>query len=179
MSVGVDMAVYDRRTIAFHWITAALVLLAWGMAQIIDFFPRGELRVDARSVHFVFGLALAVILCLRIANRATAGRKLPPAEGGVLHLAAKGAHYGLYALMIAQLLLGIAFALLRGDSVFNLFALGPLPLDKSVKDTVGDLHGLIANIILILAGLHSAAALFHHFVRRDGVLRRMIPALRG
>jgi cytochrome b561 len=81
--------------------------------------------------------------------------------------------------MIAQLLLGIAFALLRGDSVFNLFALGPLPLDKSVKDTVGDLHGLIANIILILAGLHSAAALFHHFVRRDGVLRRMIPALRG
>jgi cytochrome b561 len=48
----------------------------------------------------------------------------------------------------------------------------------SVKDNVGDLHGTIATIILIVAGLHAAAGLFHHYVWRDGTLRRMIPGLR-
>jgi cytochrome b561 len=171
--------IYDRRTIALHWATAALVLLAWGMAQIIDDFPRGPLRVDARSVHFVFGLSLAVILALRIRHRAGAGRRLPAADRGVLHVAAKAVHYALYALMIAQVLLGIAFALLRGDSVFNLFSVGPLPFDKTVKGSVGDLHGTIATVILIVAGVHACAGLFHHFVWRDGVLRRMIPWLKA
>jgi cytochrome b561 len=179
-SAGSDQSlVYDRRTIALHWASAALVLLAWGMAQIIDDFPRGPLRIDARSVHFVFGLSLAVVLCLRIAHRAASGRRLPAADAGFLHVVAKAVHYALYVLMIAQVLLGISWALLRGDSVFNLFAVGPLPLDKSVKDNVGDLHGTIATIILIVAGLHAAAGLFHHYVWRDGTLRRMIPGLRA
>jgi cytochrome b561 len=170
--------VYDPRTIALHWASAALVLLAWGMAQIIDDFPRGAYRVDARSVHFVFGLSLAVILVLRIIHRANGARRLPPADRGVLQFLAAAIHYALYALMIAQILLGISWALLRGDSVFNLFSVGPLPFDKGVKDSVGDLHGTIATFILIVAGLHAAAGLFHHYVWHDGVLRRMIPRLR-
>jgi cytochrome b561 len=167
---------YDRRTIALHWITAALVVLAWGMAQIIDFFPRGWPRVDARSVHMLFGASLGVVLALRIAHRAGAGRVLPAADAGLLGGAAKSVHYVLYAVLIAQVLLGLAYASLRGDSVFGLFSLVGTT-DKALRNSVGDLHALLANIILAVAGLHAAAALFHHFVWRDNVLRRMIPGL--
>ena len=175
----VTPAVYDARTIALHWLTAALVLLAWGMAQIIDDFPRGPLRVDARSVHFVFGLSLACVLVVRILHRRGDGRRLPAADRGALHVVAKATHYTLYLLMIVQVVLGISWLLLRGDSVFNLFTLGPLPFDKSVKDSAGDLHGTVATLILILAGVHATAALVHHYVWRDGLLRRMIPRLKS
>jgi cytochrome b561 len=167
---------YDRRTIALHWITAALVVLAWGMAQIIDDFPRGALRVDARSVHMLFGVALAVVLALRIAHRAGAGRALPAADPGLLGVVAKSVHYVLYAVLIAQVLLGLTYATLRGDSIFGLISL-PGTTDKAMRDSVGDLHALLANIILAIAGLHALAALAHHFVWRDSVLRRMIPRL--
>lgn len=167
---------YDSRTIALHWATAALVVLAWGMAQIIDDFPRGALRVDARSVHITFGIALAVVLAMRIVYRASAGRGLPAADKGLLHLAAKATHWGLYLLLTAQVLLGITLWYMRGDSYFNVFAL-PGSADKDLRNTIDDLHGTIANIILIVAGIHAAAALVHHFVFRDNVLRRMAPVL--
>jgi cytochrome b561 len=49
------------------------------------------------------------------------------------------------------------------------------PGNKWLRETLGDLHALSANWIMILAGLHAAAALFHHYVLCDGVLRRMSP----
>lgn len=169
---------YDSRTIALHWITAALIVLAWGMAQVIDFFPRGPLRVDARSVHIALGVALSVVIVLRILHRAGRGTALPAADSPALHMIAKGTHYLLYALVIAQVLLGYAFAYSRGDSIFNLFALPGIG-DKELKDTIGDLHGLIANVILIVAGIHAVAALVHHYVWKDNVLRRMMPGRRN
>ena len=48
-------------------------------------------------------------------------------------------------------------------------------VDQSLKRSARGYHGMVANWLVILAGLHAAAALFHHFVKRDGVLRRMIP----
>jgi cytochrome b561 len=49
------------------------------------------------------------------------------------------------------------------------------PANKALRHLIGDWHALAANAILILAGVHAAAALFHHFILRDGVLRRMLP----
>ncbi len=163
---------YDRTTIALHWTVAVLVTLIWGIAQIIDLFPAGPLRVDARSVHIVLGVALACVMAIRIFWRAGNGRVLPPAARGLAHLAARAVHFALYGLVIAEVLLGMANAWFRGDSIFGLFRLpGYLPL----REITGDLHAIGANLILAAAGLHAAAALMHHFVLRDGVLLRMIP----
>ena len=52
-------------------------------------------------------------------------------------------------------------------------------LHQSLRHLVGDWHALAANAILIVAGVHGAAALFHHFVLRDATLRRMLPWLPG
>jgi cytochrome b561 len=40
---------------------------------------------------------------------------------------------------------------------------------------MGDVHGILAWVLFALICLHVAAALFHRFVLRDGVLHRMLP----
>ncbi len=170
---------YDSRTIALHWLTAVLVVALWGSAQLIDYFPRGWPRVDARSVHVTMGVILLVAIVWRVLHRLGTGRRLPAADRGALHVVAKSTHYALYALVIAQVTLGVLFVWSRGDNIWNLFTLPTLfPADKDFRHTVGDLHGTIANVILILAGIHAAAALVHHYLWHDNVLRRMLPARR-
>jgi cytochrome b561 len=170
---------YDRASILLHWATAVLVLLLWGVAQVIDLFPKGEPKIAVRSVHIVLGAALAVVLSWRLAWRIGWGRRLPPDRPGLLHQLARFGHLGLYALLAATVMLGLANAWVRGDTITGLFTIPPLaPGDKALKKLVADLHGTCANLILIAAGLHAAAALLHHFVLHDGVLRRMWPARR-
>lgn len=171
---------YDRRTIIFHWLTAALVIGLWCMGQTIDWFPKGGLRVFARSTHICFGIALAVTLALRMQWRFGARSvHLPPAGLGWLDQVATITHWLLYGLLITTLALGIANAWIRGDSIFDLFKISSIaPGNKGLKETVEELHGLAANALLILAFFHAAAGLLHHFVWKDAVLRRMLPERR-
>jgi cytochrome b561 len=167
---------YDTTTIVFHWITAILVATQWLGAQTIDWFPQGAPKVDARSVHITCGVLLGLILLGRIVWRLTAGRRLPSAEDGVLGWAAKSTHWALYALVVLMVAVGIALAWVRGDSIFNLFTIPKFdPGNKALADQVQGYHATIGWIIVAAAGLHAAAALFHHYVWRDGVLSRMWP----
>ena len=167
---------YDLRTIWFHWAVAILVLIQWGIAQVIDLFPAGMPRVEARSVHISLGLCLGVLLAVRIFWRAKWGLVLPPADKGLLQTLAKTVHYALYALLIVMVLVGIFLVYVRGDNFFGLFSVPAFDLNnKALRDKVGDLHGTIATIFLILAGLHASAGLIHHYLWHDGVLRRMLP----
>lgn len=167
---------YDRRTIALHWLTAGLIVVMWGLAQIIDFFPRA-MQVYPRSAHILLGVALVGVYVTRIFWRRTSGRRLPPADTGIMGLAAGLAHLGLYALVAATLGLGLFFEAVRADNILNLFRLPSVaPGDKALRSLIGDWHGTAANAILILAGIHAAAALVHHFYLKDGVLKRMLPA---
>jgi cytochrome b561 len=166
---------YDNATIVFHWVTAILVATQWLGAQTIDWFPRGAPRVDARSLHITCGVVLAVVLLGRIVWRLTAGRRLPLADGGVLGVAAKATHWGLYALLVAMVLAGMALTWTRGDSIFNLFSIPAFdPGNKALPDNVQEVHATIGWIIVAVAGLHASAALFHRYVWHDGVLGRML-----
>ncbi|MDR3529248.1 MAG: cytochrome b [Rhodopila sp.] len=167
---------YDNATIFFHWATAVLVVTQWLGAQTIDWFPRGPLRVDARSVHIVCGLLLAAVLVARIIWRLTGGRRLPPADDGLLGLAARATHWVLYILLAAMVLVGIGLTWARGDSIFNLFSIPAFdPGNRALADEVQDIHALIGWIILAVAGLHASAALVHRYLWRDQVLGRMLP----
>ncbi len=61
--------------------------------------------------------------------------------------------------------------------MFGLFELPKLIATRAAGwGWTGDVHGLLANyVMLALVGLHVAAALYHYFIRRDGVLQRMLP----
>jgi len=165
---------YDPFSVRLHWITAGLVVLLWGLAKTIDWFAIGAPRVDARSAHIVLGAALAAVLVLRIVWRLQWGRRLPAANEGIAGAAARLVHIALYALLLSVVGLGIANAWIRGDDLFNLFSIPSIaPGNKALRHSVGHLHSTFANILLILAGLHALAGLAHHYVLKDGVLRRM------
>ncbi|MFZ6760389.1 cytochrome b [Undibacterium sp. Ji50W] len=167
---------YDKRTIILHWLSALLVMVLWIAGQTIDFFPTGTPRITVRSLHISFGVLLTVTLFARILWRRSGGSKLPPADAGALGKLAIGVHYLLYALMLAVVVIGIAAVWIRGDNLFNLFTVPAFdPANKALRHNVVELHGLLANILLGLAAFHAAAALWHSLVKKDGVLRRMLP----
>jgi cytochrome b561 len=168
--------IYDPRTIIFHWLTAALVAIQWVGAHYIDAFPKGPLRVDARSTHISIGVALIVILLARAAWRATGGRHLAPVQNPAVRYLSQATHAVLYALLTVLLAVGVANAWERGDSLFNLVKIPSFaPGDTSLKHAIETLHEQLANILLIVAGLHALAAIGHEFIGRDKILRRMIP----
>jgi cytochrome b561 len=173
---SVDSTVrYDRLSITLHWLTAALVVLLWGIAQVIDLFPRGPLRIGVRSTHIFLGVTVGLVLLVRIGWRAGRGRKLPAASAGFAGTAARLAHYGLYVLLLGTVALGIANVWVRGDNIFGWFTIPKFdPGNHNLREQVENLHAWFANTVLIVAGLHAIAALIHHFGFRDNVLRRML-----
>jgi len=172
---------YDRPTIALHWTVAALVALLWALGQLTGTFdkPLGDLILSA---HIVIGVLLVLVLAIRVAWRLTGGRRLAEPGSRLMRLLAVTVHYVLYILVAAALLLGLYVEWARGDSIFGLFAL-PAPTSlaplgdntREIRHQIIKLHGLVANWIVILAAMHAAAALFHQYVLRDGVLSRMLP----
>jgi len=170
-------AVYDTSTIVLHWLTALLVVALFVLAQVWESMPSGTpARKPLQALHVSLGLVLTVVFVWRIIWRATQGASLPPASRGMLQVTAKSMHYALYALLAAQIVLGFLFRWAQGEpfTFFGWFSIPKLlPLTREQRHFFGDLHNLAAWAIVVLAGLHALAALFHHYVLRDGLLRRM------
>ncbi|HWB44961.1 MAG TPA: cytochrome b [Hyphomicrobiaceae bacterium] len=163
-----------------HWITVALVILAWCLGQFGDSFPKGTARAASLFVHISAGLAVIGILALRLVWRLADGP--PPVEhttlGAWLDRLGRITHYVLYALLIAAPISGILLQFARGDPL-PLFGFtgvaSPWPADRAFARSVKEIHEVAANALVILAALHAAAALAHHWVLRDRTLVRMLP----
>ena len=166
---------HDPLTIAFHWISALLVGVLWVIGQTVDVFPNGPLRIDYRSVHIVLGVALAGVLCARLGRRLMRQETLPPIDHGLLLAIARITHWLLYALLVVAVVLGVTNVWVRGDAIFDLYRVPAFdPGNRALMHLIGGWHALAANAVLIVAGVHAAAALFHHYVLRDETLRRML-----
>lgn len=165
---------YDRPTIVLHWLTAVLVSVQWIMGRTTGLMARGPLRVDIWSVHVLLGLCITVVFIARITWRWHSGRRLPGVGTRVERAAAKLVHVSLYVVLGMVLVLGLANAIVHGFPLFNVLAI-PGKQDMATILRVNAWHGLAANVFAVLVLLHTLAALFHHYVQRDGVLRRMGP----
>ncbi|MDK4807832.1 MAG: cytochrome b [Novosphingobium aromaticivorans] len=170
---------YDAITILLHWVTALLVVTLFGLAEFWGFLPRGTpLRHELQGLHISLGLVLAVVATLRVVWRLMFGRTLPEIESTLPYWAAKGVHYLLYILLGGQVVLGFVFRWAQGEA-FTFFGLFAVPSafapDKALAQTIGEAHELVGWAIILLAGLHAAAALFHHYALRDSTLKRMLP----
>jgi cytochrome b561 len=162
-------------TIILHWLTALLVVALWTIGQTINFAPKGAARVDYRSIHMTLGVIFGVVLIVRLVWRTTQGGMLPASQQGVMLFVARATHWLLYALLLPTVTLGVLNAWAQGDSLYNLVTVPQWhPGDRPFIHQIGGWHALAANSVLITAGLHSAAAFFHHFVLRDETLLRML-----
>lgn len=169
---------YDPVAIAFHWTTAALVVTLFALAEVWGFFPKPE-RHLLIVAHMSFGIILTVVIVGRIVWRATLSRRMPPIAAGWMEAASRIVHLALYAMLAAQAVLGFAFRW-SGDEAMSFFGLeipSPWVTSKPVHELIAESHELLGWAIVIVAAGHAAAALYHHYVLKDGVLGRMLPAI--
>ena len=168
---------YDPRTIALHWLSAALVLALWMAGEFLDAVPKGTPRISVRSLHICLGLLLGGLLVWRVWWRQHGGVRFPLEQGVRFARQAQWAHQLLYAAIALMVLSGMALVWIRGDNLFNLFTIPAFdPGNKALRHDAKEIHGWIANGLLIGAGLHALMALWHQWVLKDGLLLRMRPA---
>lgn len=152
---------YSGLQIALHWAIALLIganyLISEGMGRFLHKHLDGEVVTGLTpNFHVYVGVAVMVLAIVRLIVRFTTGAPEAASEGSLMDLAALWAHRALYLLMILVPALGA-----------GAWYLG-------IED-LGDIHVLAMNAMMIIAGLHALAALFHQFVLKDGLLRRMTP----
>ena len=120
-----------------------------------------------------------IVIVARIVWRLMPGHHVSSLEAGWVKLASKAVHYLLYAMLVAQASLGFAWRWAQGHAVsfFGLFAIaGPYgQLARGTRHTLAQFHEYIGWAIVMIAFGHALAALYHHYVLKDRVLRRMLP----
>ena len=166
----------DRHTIALHWLTAVLVIGLRMLGQTIDWFPKGSPRALARSTHLALGVGLAFVPMRRIWWRLAEGVHMPRAGSKTLDAIAASTHKIFYLLVVGTVVPGMANAWVRGDTLFLLLKIPAFdPGNTALRRSVEQWHSWAADILLVVAGLHAAAALLHHLVFKDDIPRRMPP----
>jgi cytochrome b561 len=162
----------------FHWLIAALVVLQFALGWLMPDLPRGRLPEGLVSLHLSVGAVILIAMLARLAWPLAHGAPPPLVAAAWQRRLACTVHAILYALLIVMPLAGWAWASAKGwpVSLFGAIELPALvPADSPYRRLAASVHRNAAWAILGLVALHALAALHHHFVRRDGVLRRMLP----
>ena len=176
--------VYAGPARLFHWITAAFVLILIPVGIIM--VDRGErtnfdaLTNTLYSWHKLGGFLVLWLVVARLVYRFAKGAPrdeptLEPWQRGLAHLT----HWSLYALLLIVPLLGwYATALYPAlDAALGVKLPAIAAPDQALSERVYELHKIGALLIGALVLAHIGAALFHHVIRKDNVLRRMLPGL--
>jgi cytochrome b561 len=161
-----------------HWIAAIAIVAAFFLGLAMLRVAPGPTQNRLFGLHESLGATVLALTALRLLSRAwRRPLPLPPATPGRIRAAAPSSHAALYALMLAQPIVGWLGASAFG-AVVNVFGLFDLPVllhaDKALAAALFQIHRFGAFTLAGLVTLHVGAALFHLLVRRDGVFRRMV-----
>lgn len=163
----------------FHWLMALAIIGMLALGLYMEDLPLGPAKLEWYGLHKSVGAALLLAVLLRFAWRqANRVPPLPADLSAAERYGAKLAHFGLYGLMLAMPLTGWLMSSAAGFpvSVFGWFMLPDLLApDKALADRFKEAHEWLAFALIGLALLHALAALYHHVIRRDDVLKRMLP----
>jgi cytochrome b561 len=173
---------YHPASIYLHWIIFALFVVALASIEYRGELPRSDpMRDTLRNVHMTAGQLVLVFFVLRAAIRLRFGAPSPlPAprwQIGAAHLV----HALLYLLMIALPVTGVLFNQAGGRDISFFGWILPqfIGVDRALRGNIKEVHEALGNAVYFIVGLHALAALFHHYLMKDGALRRMLPAKHG
>ena len=168
---------YHRSSIVLHWAMLVLFVGVYASMELRELFDKGSVPREAlKSLHFMLGLLVFVLVWLRMALRLKfPAPPIQPTPSLWQDKAAKLAHLMLYALMIGMPLAGWLLLSAAGKPIpffgLNLPALiGP---DKALASQIKEIHEFVGTLGYFLIGAHAAAALFHHYIQRDNTMLRM------
>lgn len=169
---------YPALIIFFHWLVAVLVLSAITLVWLADDLADKELHGTLIMLHKSVGITVLGVMVLRMIF--TLPLKRPAPEGGsrATQLAAKTVHVAFYGLLLAIPFLGWWMSSAAGKPIswFFLFDLpGIAPADMPLAKIIKEWHEELAEVLMVLIGIHAGAALWHHSLNKDNTLRRMLP----
>jgi cytochrome b561 len=174
------LSTYGSFSKFLHWVIAILVIVMLSFGFFLDDVPK-EYQEFTYNLHKLTGLTILALMLIRLLWALMNVKPLLPAGTKAWERIAEHlGHFALYLFLICMPLVGwigsiaAGYAPKLGSIEFNL----PIEKNKVLSETAFDLHNTFAIILIVLVSIHILAALFHHFIKRDGVLRRMLPSNR-
>lgn len=167
---------YTGTAIALHWLVAGLLGAGFALGLYMTGLPNGIVKLKLYNWHKWIGATVLALTLLRLAWRVRHRPPAPLTMPAWQQRAAAGVQVALYLLCLIVPLLGWAYSSALG---YPLVWLGLLPLpdwvplDRELARAIKPWHQCAAWALTLLVALHLAAALKHHFVDHDGLLRRM------
>jgi cytochrome b561 len=174
-------AAYTGTAKALHWLIVALLIGQYVVGYLMPHIGRNTVPETLINLHFSIGIVIIAVAVVRLAWRLTHPEPAPADGVPPWQTAtARVVHWLLYLLLFIIPVIGWINASWRGFTV-SLFG---LEMPKLIATRAagwqwtGDTHVILAwYVMLAVIGLHVSAALYHRFVRRDGVLARMLPGV--
>jgi cytochrome b561 len=172
-----DRLQYGTTAKVLHWLVVTLLLVQYLIGWLMPDIHRGMKPGDAMTCHISVGIVILLLIVARLAWRIThpvaPENSLPPWQ----RLSSEAVHWLLYLLVLATTISGWLFASFRGWSI-SFFFLTPLPMlsgeNPAAIRIINHWHQKFEWALLILIGLHVAAALVHIFIYRNRVMQRML-----
>ena len=166
-------------SIALHWLMFLLIVAVYCTMEFRGYFPKGsDGRELMKQLHFMLGLSVLFLVVARIAARLLAPTpKILPEPPAFQEKIAKLMYLALYLLMVGMPLAGWLILSAAGKPIpfFGLELPALIGPDKALAGDIKELHELAATIGYWLIGIHTAAALYHHYVLRDNAMLIMKP----
>ena len=161
----------------FHWTIALLVICMLIFGYFLGDINK-EYQPVAYNVHKLTGLTILTLMILRLLWRFTNPTPALPFNMPTRQvIAARTSHFLLYATALSMPIAGWvgSSAAGRPPHIGDVNLLLPVEKSEALVDTALNLHGTLAIIIIVLLSIHVLAALYHHLIKCDNILRRMLP----
>jgi cytochrome b561 len=183
MTYGTRTDHYPASSKLLHWLVAACVLMTAPVAIAMTRVGTGPTQDALYNLHKSLGVLILALMVLRLINRLAAGA--PTAEPEIepwQKTVSSIVHTSLYVLLLAMPVVGYIANSAYGASTpfFGLFELPAIVgKNEALATQLFTLHRWVGWLVILLVLMHVSAALYHHFIRRDGVLKRMLPRSMG
>lgn len=174
---------YPSTSKLLHWLVALCVLTTAPVAIAMVSAHPGPGQDALYNLHKSLGILILVLMVLRLINRLMAGAPMP--EPGIepwQKTLSSIVHGSLYVLLLAMPVVGYLANSTYGASTpfFGLFNLPPIiAKNEALATLLFASHRWAGWLLIVLVLSHIGAALYHHFIRHDGVLLRMLPRAMG
>jgi len=170
---------YGSLTIGLHWLMLLLFVAVYGSIELRELFEKGsDPREALKTWHFMLGMLVFILVWPRIAARFSGPAPLiHPAPPRMQELAGKLLHLALYVLMIGMPLTGWLLLSAAGKPIpfFGLQLPALIAENKDLAGQIKELHEVVGTTGYFLIGLHAVAALYHHYIKRDDTMTRILP----
>lgn len=163
---------------SLHWIVALCVIAIVPMGIMMGNLPDGPAKNNVFEFHKSLGALILMLMTVRIIYRVVKGAPPEPNIPAFYRVAGQVTHWALYVLLIATPMVAWIGYNAFGVRVpfFGLFELPALiGKNEPLSDTMFTVHRWLGLTVGALVLMHIGAGLFHFFIRRDGVLQRMLP----